>query len=188
MTEGETITTGTQKSYGKITFRDLFTASIKAELTAHNFYGTLAKAFSHLPVISNFWKGMMEDEYKHFDEIKTLLGILTDKQRSEYVDMPFQWDGSKFEKMIPQDMTEIRTLDDAYEIAHQLESSKINRLFEFLSARFISQEDRRKILIGAVRCHHSKLMEFGKENQGRDFKRSIRAWVDSNTVHINNIS
>jgi rubrerythrin len=185
MTEEKTTTIGTEKSYGKLTFRDLFAASIKAELSAHNLYGTLAKAFSHLPIISKFWEGMMEDEYSHFSTMKTLLDNLTESQKSEHVDMPFQWDGSKFESMIPRDMSEIKNLDDAYELAHQLESSEINRLFEFLSTRFISQEERRKILVGTVRGHHHKLMEFGKETQGRDFKRSIRTWVDRDVTPTN---
>ena len=52
-------------------------------------------------------------------------------------------------------------LNDAYEVAHELEFSEINGIFKFLTIEVITSEERSKFMRDEITKHERKLLDFG---------------------------
>jgi hypothetical protein len=67
----------------------------------------------------------------------------------------------------------IKNLDDAYEIAHQLEFNEINTIFKFLANEVVPNNDRRGLLLSTLQEHQDKLMNFNENFGDRAWRRGI---------------
>ena len=59
-------------------------------------------------------------------------------------------------------MKEIRTLEDAYQLANELENSEINTIYATLVEDFLEKEDRRRFLKSELDIHFQTIIEFAK--------------------------
>ncbi len=159
------------------TISDLFDAAIAAEEAAAFFYKGLFRIFSHVGPVGLFWKEMMMDEVMHARELqdikKTLTGeqlnspakqALIDRARAELKRF-----SGKFN--IPS----IKTLDDAYEIAYELEYSEVNKVFLAILSEFVSDDTREKFVLDMVNMHVSRLDAFSKTISDPDSRKKIFA-------------
>jgi rubrerythrin len=141
----------------------LFELAINWETQAHELYANFAKLFSHEPKVSAFWKQLSKDESRHrkilIDFLKEiprvkLLEEMSKEQRNTVM---------RIEGLIKSaDITKIQTLDDAYELAHQLETSEINTLFKMLVNHYLPDDEGHEFILSDVNEHIEMLMQFGK--------------------------
>lgn len=58
---------------------------------------------------------------------------------------------------------QIKNLNDAYELAHQLEYFEVEALFKFLTNKVITSEERKHFILSEINDHQQKLMVFSNK-------------------------
>jgi rubrerythrin len=159
------------------TIADLFTIAAAAERAAMNFYKGLARSFSYVPQVSLFWEDMMRDEAFHIQELMDIRNMLTDEQLFEPADRSIIIkEKNELERLAEKfDLKAVVTLDDAYEIAYELEYSEVNMVFRAMVSKFVSSETRSKFVLSQVRDHVAKLEDFSKSIANLENRRNILA-------------
>ena len=159
------------------TIFELFSTAIAAERAAMNFYKGLARSFSHVPQVSLFWEDIMRDEAFHIQELMDIRNALPDEQLFEPADHALVSKAKNELKRFAEkfDLTAVVTLEDAYEIAYELEYSEVNMVFRAMVSKFVSSEDRSKFVLSQVRDHVSRLEDFSKSIVNPENRRDILA-------------
>ena len=57
----------------------------------------------------------------------------------------------------------IKNLNDAYELAHQLEYFEVEALFKFLANKVITSEERKNFILSEINDHQQQLMVFSNK-------------------------
>src|SRR5271169_2137863 len=124
-----------------------------------NFYEGLARSFSFVPPVSLFWEDMMRDEVFHMQELTDIRNTLSDEQLFELADQSIingaQNELKRFAEKL--DLKGVVTLDDAYEIAYELEYSEVNTVFRAIISKFVSSESKSKFVLSQIREHVQNL-------------------------------
>ncbi len=123
------------------TIATLFELGLSLEQGAESFYRRLAQMFAHEADISLFWKRYANEEAGHARFLKNLRAGLSEAELSRPVDSLLIKNALKELKRlsgIPLD--EIRTLEDAYNLAVELENRETNAIFEFLVTNCAKEE------------------------------------------------
>lgn len=146
------------------TLQVLFEFAIKWETIAHDLFADFANLFSHEPKVSIFWIELSKDESGHIGVLKDILNKIPTKKRLMKVSNE-HWNSVRQVEELIKEASErkILTLDDAYELAHQLETSEVNALFKMLVIDCLPDEEGHKFIVSEVTEHIEKLWRFGKE-------------------------
>jgi len=162
-----------QASYEE-TIELLFEHAIENEYSAAQIYKRLSKLFSHVPGLSDFWDELFQDEIRHTNILKDLQKLLTPEQLLTPADKKM-WDNvTKIRRMLSKDLVEpIKTLDDAYELAHELECSEVNTVFQFLAAEFLPSGEQQKQVVSEITIHQQKLFDLNRHFGDRNWRRGI---------------
>jgi hypothetical protein len=67
----------------------------------------------------------------------------------------------------------INSLKDAYELAHQLEYSEVNAIFEFLTVDAIPGNTERGFVRTHITMHQKRLTDFSENYSGKDWRQVI---------------
>jgi rubrerythrin len=147
------------------TVQMLFELAINWETQAHDLYTNFANLFNHEPNISAFWIQLSEDESGHIDVLKDILKKTPTEKLLTAVRNAEQWNYvTRVEGLIKDASTKkIQTLDDAYELAHQLEISEINTMFKMLVKEYLPDEEGHKFILSDFNEHIVRFMKFKKE-------------------------
>jgi rubrerythrin len=159
----------------KKTVGALFGAAIAFEKKAEDFYRGLAKKFSGHPAVSSFWKSMMEDEMQHSRTLQEMRDSLRPEQLKSVGDdsSAIQEDElARFSALY--DLSKVNNLDEACEMARDIESSEMSTKIQSLVKKFIPSEIRVEFVISVLENHVSKLREFS-ESFDPERKKSISA-------------
>jgi len=134
------------------------------ESQARDLYLNFANLFSYDPKISEFWLQLSKDESGHIDVLTDILNK-TPREKLLMELSNEKWNSlTRVEGLIKEASTKkIQTLNDAYEIAHQLETSEMNILLKMLVNEYLPDEEGYKFIFSDVTEHIEKLMKFGKE-------------------------
>ena len=158
----------------KETFGELFDQAIKMENEAASIYTEFSRLFSHIPEISAFWQGMVDDEILHAKTLEDIRKSLTRQQLLSPADKDMWENVARIQRMLSKDFIgSIETLNDAYELAHNLEFSEVNAIFEFLASEFIPSQKRKEFIILQITQHLQKLSDFRRYFGGRDRRKGI---------------
>jgi rubrerythrin len=146
------------------TIQALFELAINWETQARDLYANFANLFNHEPKVSAFWIHLSKDESGHIDVLNDLLK----KTPTENLLMAVgneQWTSvTRVEGLIREASTrKVLTLNDAYELAHQLEMSELNTLFKMLVNDYIPDKEGHKFILSDVTEHIERLMQLGEE-------------------------
>ena len=142
----------------------LFELAINWETQAHDLYAKFAKLFSHEPKVSAFWIQLSKDESRHRKILKDFLKEIPRVKLLEKMGNEQRESVTRVEGLIKEaTITKIQTLDDAYELAHQLETSEINKLFTMLVNQYLPDKEGHTFILSDVKEHIEMLMKFGKE-------------------------
>jgi rubrerythrin len=115
----------------------LLKVAIQLEAAAERFYEGVAERFSHCPEIVEFWRLMAADEACHKNRLIEWKASLNSGRLSQTADAKLLQMGEKLlGTSVEELLDEVRSLDDAYETAHDLESSEINAIFRFFIKEF----------------------------------------------------
>jgi rubrerythrin len=146
------------------TIQALFELAINWETQARDLYANFANLFNHEPKVSAFWIQISKDEAEHIDVLKDILNKISTEKRLMEVGNE-QWNSvTRVEGLIKEASTKkVLTLEDAYEVAHQLEMSEVNTLFKMLVNDYLPDEEGHKFILSDVKEHIDRLMQFGKE-------------------------
>ena len=117
--------------------RILFEYAIAAEHYARELYREFARLFAADPRVAAFWQRYAAEETGHARWLEQLLKKLPPETR----DAPADFDKLEMARHmikvpLAHALAKVETLEDAYQLAHELESSEINTIFEFLLFTF----------------------------------------------------
>ena len=127
---------------GQATIGTLLKVAVGLEDAARRFYEGLAERFSHCPEVAEFWRLMAADEICHKDRLTEWAASLDHTRLSQSVDAQMLLMAEKLLGTSVDDLLDqTSNLDDAYETAHDLESSETNVIFRFFIQEFAG--DRR---------------------------------------------
>jgi Rubrerythrin len=141
----------------------LIDKAIAWENMARDLYATLPEAFASQPAIGRFWQQMSDDESEHAKILKRIRAAMPPGRLSEPVEqeerervrsIDWLWSRVGAQEMV--------TLDDVYELAHELESSEINTVFRFVALGYYDEAERRNALVGLLDRHVNGLEDFGR--------------------------
>jgi hypothetical protein len=156
------------------TIEHLFEYMIEIEYKAAHFYETLSKLFSHVPGLTVFWQGLVEDEIRHATVLQEIGKLLTPEKHLSRSDKKIWDDVARIQRKLSKDLIgAINTLDDAYELAHDLEFSEVNAVFIFLAAECVPSDERKRFVRHEIEQHQKKLLDFSHKFGGRDWRKGI---------------
>jgi len=134
------------------------------------------KKFAHVPEIVEFWGSMVEDESKHAKNLEEVYDTLTDVERSGPADSHLIRELRGILALRLEDVTgPVKTLDDAFNIANELEDSEVNAAFRTLMKKFIPKEKQRRALLETVEVHLARLTYFSENYGDSAWRKSIKA-------------
>ena len=158
------------------TIKDEFQVAISCEKLAEAVYREFMKKFAHVPEIEQFWNDMVEDEIKHAKNLEEVYETLTDEQRNGPADSHLILELRNILALRLEDVTgPVKTLDDAFNIASELEDSEVNAAFRSLTKEFILKEEYRRALLDVVEVHLARLTYFSKNYGDAKWRKSIKA-------------
>jgi rubrerythrin len=142
----------------------LLELAIGWEMQACDLYAKFAKLFSHEPKVSAFWKQLSKDESRHKEVLKDFLKEIPREKLLAELGNEQQKSVVRVERLINEATTsKIQTLDDAYELARQLETSEINKVFKMLVNDYMPDKEGHKFILADVKEHVEMFVKFGKE-------------------------
>lgn len=158
------------------TIEDEFQAAIKCENLAEAVYREFMKKFAHVPEIVEFWEDMASDEADHAKYLEEVRESLTHEERSRPADPKLMQELGEILELRLEDVTgKVKTLNDAFNFASELEDSEVNAAFRVLMRDFVNKRERRVFLQGIIDVHLARLMDFSKNYGDFNWRNSIAA-------------
>lgn len=159
------------------TIAHLVELAIQGERTSETFYKRVAAKFRQHPEVEQFWLQYAAEEDGHARWLEKL------RQRSDPAKMTALADPAiltEAERAISISMDSllwsIRNLQDAYELANELEHSETNSVFEFLISYFAEDSETQSFLRAQLNDHVGRLMiDFPRHLGTGTLRRTINA-------------
>jgi rubrerythrin len=158
------------------TVSKLFDYAIALERAAEILYKQLEKIFAHYPEVALFWKRYAGEENGHAEYLERTKAKVDANRLSQ------QADDTMLKKTLhclawasPKKLINIKTLDDAYQLAIELESSEINTIFEFMIMNFSTNElAKSKHFQAQLNAHITRLEnDFPNSYKNRDARQNV---------------
>jgi len=159
------------------TTAELFKLAIAAEEAAEELYLGLKAKFAHQPEIADFWREYAREEVGHACWLESVRDKSSPEQLSAPADPSILNDARKLLRFSPQHaLEEIKNLEDAYQLANELENSEINVVFEFIITNFSSDESAGSFLRAQLRDHIARLVtEFPARFTSAASRQAVKA-------------
>ncbi len=163
------------ESRSEQTIAELFKCAIDIEKRACNLYEQLSKLFSHVHEVSAFWDGLAIDELGHMKMLKDIYTSLTQEQLLSPADKEIWKNVIKIQYLLNKDLIgPINSLNDAYELAHEVEFSEVNNIFKFLTIEVVPFEERKNLVIANINQHQQKLIDFSQNFGDKVWRKQIK--------------
>jgi rubrerythrin len=166
----------TDRQQDERSIESVFTACIQNEMRAYSIYKQFTEFFANEPQICCFWAKLAMEEKLHAKALQNIQKEVSSTQLCELANnhlfQDVQMATSFLNKYRPET---VRTLDDAYEVAHEIEFSEVNAVLKLLTCSFISREIRKKALIAQLSNHQDKLSMFSNIFGNKKFRKEIAA-------------
>jgi len=152
----------------------MFNDAIAIELMAAGIYKDFEVFFAYIPDIMNFWKSLHDDELNHAEILKETRDSLLPSVLDSTVEN-LMWENIHLvrKKMMRYQKENIKTLDDAYELTHEIESSEINAIFKFLNLEYFSTPLRESFIASEIMTHQKKMLEFSEKFGPKLWRKEI---------------
>jgi rubrerythrin len=140
------------------TLGELFDLALAAEETAEALYRRLAAMFAQQEQVAAFWRSFAAAEAGHAAWLRRLRER-TEPQRLDTPADPLALEQARQASRLSvgQLLADVRTLEDAFDLANELEHSEINVVFEFLITNFAADQKTQDFLRRQLRDHVAKL-------------------------------
>ena len=159
------------------TIADLIDLSIAIERITESVYSHFVVIFADVPEIATFWRRYAQEETGHANWMRNLRGrvdplILAQPADAKIWEMAVHATRVSAEQLVVQ----IETLQDAFELANEIEHGETNAIFEFLMRNFSNDEKSVMFLRTQLKDHIGHLMN-GLPDPYREIsaRRAVRA-------------
>ena len=141
------------------TVEELFKLAIELEKYAEKFYLGLETKFADYPVLAVFWRLYAQEEARHARMLEDLASELFPLELAA----PAPKEGLDNARQLLQTpvdtlLAQVTDLDQAYEIAFNLENSETNSLFHLLFQRYSVVKESEYAVTDLLREHIAKLV------------------------------
>ncbi len=145
----------------------IFERVIETKMKVGQMYNQFARMFSHVPEVNDFWKKMNLNQVAHADWLKETKESLSREQILSLPEVELVLKTHSIRNLFDKhSKKEIGTLHDAYEVAHEIESSDVNDLFKILTNEFISSEKKREFILDAIDKQQEQIKYFPEQFEG----------------------
>jgi len=158
----------------------LFELAIAAEKAAEELYQGLEAKFAHQQEVAAFWREYAAEETTHARWLERLREGQSPQRLSERADPTVLQKAHKaLDFSVENALEGIENLEEAYQLAHEVESSETNAIFEFLIVNFSSDKKTHAFLRSQLKDHIGKLMtEFPIHFRDAGARRRVEALSD----------
>lgn len=157
----------------------LFDYAIALERAAETLYRQLEKMFAHHPEVANFWGHYAEEESGHAAYLERIKANVEAQRLSQPADdLMLKNVRYCLEKTSPARLSTIQTLEDAHQLATELENSETNAIFEFMIVNFSTDElaQAHKFLRTQLNDHIARLeKDFPNPYKSRIARQNVTA-------------
>lgn len=116
--------------------------AIELERSAQAFYQGLEVKFARHPELAQFWHLYAQEEDGHAQILEDVLKNLSPMISELPARAMMVWIAQQCQQMFAKgDFDRVQNLDDAYELAHQLESNEVNSIFLFVVTSYAIDRD-----------------------------------------------
>jgi hypothetical protein len=145
----------------------IFEKAIETKKRVGQIYRQFARLFSHIPEVEDFWRRMNINQITHADWLKEIKDSLTEEQILSLPQVELVLKTHAIKNLFDEhSKREIGDLHDAYEVAHEIESSEVNNLLKMLSSEFISSEKKKNFILAEIDEHRRQIMNLPEKYQG----------------------
>ena len=153
------------------TVAELFDIAIYLEAAGEGIYGHWRKLFADHPKVSAFWKEYQEEEFHHARLLRKIRENLTSEQLVAPADLEVYQAALNVQEDTKRINKDVETLDEALELASQIENSEINTILEFLVTYFSQEETTKEMVHHQMREHVETLNNLSPVSVfGKDYK------------------
>lgn len=140
---------------------ELIDTAIAAENAARKVYLGFTHKFISRPDVSDFWQTMADDEGDHGRILSEMREHVSAEELSTPIDARLAEKACQLRTLdIHKLVNSVGNLNDAYQVAYDLESSEVNTVFNFLTIRFLPTEESYDIITTTIDRHLLRLAEF----------------------------
>ena len=119
----------------------LFEYAIELEKAAETLYRKLEEMFAPYPEVALFWKHYADEEHGHASYLERIrAGVVEDRLSRPADGVILQKVRQCLDTASRTGLESIETLEDAYQLATELENSETNAVFEFMIINFSTDE------------------------------------------------
>jgi hypothetical protein len=142
----------------EVTVNQLFDMAIGAERAAEGVYRRLEAMFASHPDVVRFWNDYADAEDSHAKWLEHIRAAVDAEQLAAPAD-PRTVSAAQALLRFPveQALQGINSLDDAYQLASEMESGETNVVFDFLIGHFASDAQAQAFMRSQLKDHISKI-------------------------------
>lgn len=119
------------------TLAHLFELAIQLERSSEKLYQELAAMFAHEPDLFEFWENYAQEEQRHALGLETIRANVSDDLLFAPADPTILEKAVKMSQFSKEAALQlIRNMEDAYQLATELENSETNAIFDFLITNY----------------------------------------------------
>jgi rubrerythrin len=156
------------------TIEAVFESAIGFEYKAADLFREFSKLFSHIQEISSFWQKLANDEIHHADTLQNIRTSLNSEELLSPCNEEMAMKVDITQRMLNEvSISSIMNLDDAYELAHELEFSEVNSIFLLLTSEFIHSQEQEQFIFSEITKHQQKLVDFTNNFGNKDWRKGI---------------
>ncbi len=141
------------------TIAKLIDLAIEAEESAERLYREMARKFAYLDEVADFWRRYADAETGHAQWLRRVRETIDPDRLSAPLDFQVLQEAQRLETTISTTLQTIDNLEDAYQLAHELEHSEINTVFEVLVTNLAEDEETGRFLRAQLREHIALLID-----------------------------
>ncbi len=141
-------------------YHTIFEIAIRAEREAQQLYLDIVAMFSAYQPAVDLWIALARDEHYHARALEHLLAEAPASALQAEIS-PLLWEQAQALLRLNHDQlrASIASLDDAYQLTHELEHSEVNSMFEFLVHAFLSDPKFEVVTLQNLREHLMRLVQ-----------------------------
>jgi rubrerythrin len=132
--------------------------AIQSERALERLYRNMSESFAHVPEVSDFWSGYAGEEAGHARWLETLRDKTGEAQLNQLTD-PEILSLAERSLSTPMDLLlhKVTDLEEAFDLANELEHAETNVVFEFLITNFANNQETEAFLRSQLRDHVMRL-------------------------------